>query len=141
MGVGGRLVRRVSEGREGYPNRSEEFRKRDRARNARRFVEKLDFLTTPGYLTGPGAREEAGLPKDAGPYKVITDLAVMGFDARTKRMQVESLHPDVAFETVRENTAFEIGRADRVGQTEPPHEDELRILREQVDPYGYIIGR
>ena len=46
----------------------------------RRFVEKLDFLTTPGYLTGPGAREAAGLPAGTGPYKVITDLAVMGFD-------------------------------------------------------------
>jgi len=109
--------------------------------DARRFVEKLDFLTTPGYLTGPGAREEAGLPKDAGPYRVITDLAVMGFDARTKRMQVESLHPDVAFEKVQENTGFRIGRADRVGQTEPPREAELRILREEVDPYRYVIGR
>ena len=45
----------------------------------RRFVAKLDFLTTPGYLTGPGAREAAGLPAGTGPYKVITDLAVMGF--------------------------------------------------------------
>src|ERR671925_686230 len=45
----------------------------------RRFVERLDFLTTPGYLTGPGAREEAGLPPGSGPYRVITDLAVMGY--------------------------------------------------------------
>src|ERR671925_456969 len=55
----------------------------------RRFVEKLDFLTTPGYLTGPGAREEAGLPAGTGPYRVITDLAVLGYDDATKRMQVE----------------------------------------------------
>ena len=109
--------------------------------DARRFVEKLDFLTTPGYLTGPGAREAAGLPKDSGPYKVITNLAVMGFNDDTKRMQVESLNPGVSFETVQENTGFEIGRADSVGQTEPPREDELRILREDVDPYRYIIGR
>ena len=45
----------------------------------RRFVEKLDFLTTPGYLTGPGAREAAGLPPGTGPYRVITDLAVLGY--------------------------------------------------------------
>ncbi len=45
----------------------------------RRFVNKLDFLTTPGYLTGPGARERAGLPAGTGPYKVITTLAVLGF--------------------------------------------------------------
>src|SRR3954469_20114231 len=54
----------------------------------RRFVEKLDFLTTPGYLTGPGAREAAGLPTGTGPYRVITDLAVMAYHEQTCRMQV-----------------------------------------------------
>ena len=111
------------------------------AHNAQRFVEKLDFLTTPGYLTGPGAREEAGLPKDTGPYKVITDVAVMGFDKETRRMQVESLHPGVTFETVQKNTGFDMLRADCLSETEPPREDELRILRQEVDPYGYVIGR
>ena len=107
----------------------------------RRFVEKLDFLTTPGYLTGPGAREAAGLPSDTGPYKVITDLAVMGFDETTKRMQVESLHPGVTFQRVQDCTGFAISRAPVVGQTEPPRPEELRILREDVDPYRYVIGR
>ena len=107
----------------------------------RRFVEQLDFLTSPGYLTGPGAREAAGLPKDSGPYKVITNLAVMGFAEETKRMQVESLHPNVTFEQVQENTSFEILRAAEVGETEPPREEELRILREEVDPFRYVIGR
>lgn len=107
----------------------------------RRFVEKLDFLTTPGYLTGPGAREAAGLPEGSGPYKVITDLAVLGFDERSKRMQVESLHPDVTFERVQESTGFELLKAPDVGQTEPPRAEELRILREEVDPYRYVIGR
>ncbi len=51
----------------------------------RRFVERVDFVTTPGYLAGPGAREAAGLPAGTGPYKVITDLAVLGFDETTKR--------------------------------------------------------
>jgi glutaconate CoA-transferase subunit B len=106
----------------------------------RRFVEKLDFLTTPGYITGPGAREAAGLPHNAGPYKVITNLAVMGFDERTKRMQVESLNPGVTFEQVQENTGFELLSAARVTDTQPPRSEELEILREQVDPYGYVIG-
>src|SRR5579885_2550040 len=63
----------------------------------RRFVEKLDFLTTPGYLTGPGAREAAGLPAGTGPYRVITDLAIMDYD-ETKRMRVVSLHPGVTLD-------------------------------------------
>src|SRR5437763_6186115 len=75
----------------------------------RRFVEKVDFLTTPGYLTGPGAREACGLPLGTGPYRVITDLAVMGYDDATKRMQVLSLHPGVTSEQVRQNTGFELG--------------------------------
>lgn len=107
----------------------------------RRFVETLDFLTTPGYLTGPGAREAAGLPEGTGPYKVITDLAVLGFDEQSKRMQVESLHPDMTFEQVQENTGFELLKAPEVGRTEPPRAEELRILREEVDPYRYVIGR
>jgi len=107
----------------------------------RRFIEKLDFLTSPGYLTGPGARDAAGLPEDCGPYKVITDIAVMGFDETTKRMKVESLHAGVTFEQVQENTGFELLKASRITQTEPPCPEELRILREEVDPLCYVIGR
>ncbi len=109
--------------------------------NRRRFVERLDFLTTPGFLSGPGAREAAGLPAGGGPYKVITDLAVMGYDPVTCRMQVESLHPGVTFERVQANTGFELLMAPDTGKTAPPEEEELRILREEVDPYRYIIGR
>src|SRR6266850_1172966 len=75
----------------------------------RRFVEKLDFVTTPGYLTGPGAREAAGLPPGTGPYRVITDLAVLGFDQQTKRMEVLSLHPGIRLEQVLEATGFDLG--------------------------------
>lgn len=107
----------------------------------RRFVEKLDFLTTPGYLSGPGAREAAGLPEGTGPYKVITDLAIMGYDPESKRMQVESLHPGVDFEQVQENTGFILLKAPHIGQTPPPDPDILRILREEVDPRRLIIGR
>ncbi len=108
---------------------------------AQRFVEKLDFLTTAGYLNGPGDREAAGLPKGTGPYKVITDLGVMGFHQDLKRMQVESLHPGVTFETVQKNTRFEMLRADTIAQTELPRDEELRILREEVDPHRYVTGR
>lgn len=107
----------------------------------RRFTEKLDFITTPGYLTGPGAREAAGLPPDTGPYRVITDLAVLGYHAQTKRMEVLSLHPGVSLDRVRENTGFVLGVHDPLETTTPPSETELRILREEVDPHRYIIGR
>ena len=103
--------------------------------------EKIDFLTTPGYLTGPGAREEAGLPANTGPYKIITDLAVLGFNEITKRMEVQSLHPKITLDKVQKNTGFKLGQAKTIGQTEPPRENELKILRKQVDPNGYVIGR
>jgi glutaconate CoA-transferase subunit B len=107
----------------------------------RRFVEKLDFRTTPGYLDGPGAREAAGLPRDTGPYRVITDLAVMGYHPETCRMQILSLHPGVSLSRVRENTGFPLEAADSLGETTPPSAEELRILREEVDPLRYVIGR
>ncbi len=107
----------------------------------RRFVKKLDFLTSPGYLTGPGARERAGLPADTGPYRVITDLAVMGYHPQTKRMQVLSLHPGVSWDRVAAVTEFELESADPLTQTPPPTADQLAILREEVDPHRYILGR
>src|SRR5262245_38765162 len=107
----------------------------------RRFVEKLDFLTSPCYLTGAGAREAAGLPPGTGPFRVITDLAVMGYHERSKRMEVISLHPGVTMERVRENTGFEIGAREPLGTTAPPNDEELRILRDEVDPHRYVIGR
>jgi glutaconate CoA-transferase subunit B len=107
----------------------------------RRFVEKLDFRTTPGYLTGPGAREAAGLPAGTGPYRVITDLAVMGYHSETKRMQVLSLHPGVELDQVKAATGFELALAEPLGVTSPPGEEELRILRDEVDPHRYLLGR
>jgi len=109
--------------------------------DSRRFTPKLDFITSPGYLTGPGAREAAGLPPGTGPYKVITDLGVIGFDDETKRMRVESVHQGVTREKVVESTGFELLWAPAASETPPPTEDELRVLREEVDPYRYIIGR
>ena len=107
----------------------------------RRFTEKIDFITSPGYLTGPGAREAAGLPPGCGPYKVITNLCVIGFDDQTKRMKVESMHPGITREAIIENTGFELLWAEDLALSEAPTNDELKCLREEVDPYRYIIGR
>ncbi|MBT3370690.1 MAG: 3-oxoacid CoA-transferase [Rhodospirillaceae bacterium] len=106
-----------------------------------RFVETVDFVTSPGYLDGPGAREAAGLPPGSGPYKIVTDLAVMGFNEETRVMQVESLHPGVKLQTVRDNTQFDLPEAPNVGETPVPSVDELRLLRDEVDPRRMIIGR
>lgn len=107
----------------------------------RRFAPKLDFVTTPGYLTGPGARERAGLPPGTGPYKVITTLAVIGFHPESKRMCVESLHPGVTKEDVRASTGFELLFVEPLATTPEPTDEELRILREEVDPQGLLIGK
>jgi glutaconate CoA-transferase, subunit B len=107
----------------------------------RRFVAKLDFMTTPGYLTGPGARETAGLPPGAGPYRVITDLAVLGYHPHTKNMEILSVHPGVTPQQVQAHTGFELNVTDDLPQTLAPTELELKILRDEVDPYRYVIGR
>ena len=109
--------------------------------NPRRFVKKLDFMTSPGYLDGPGARERVGLAKDTGPYKVITDMAIMGYDEETKRMQVESIHQGYKLKQVEENCSFPLLKVPEIVETPPPSKEELDILRNEVDPNKYIIGR
>jgi glutaconate CoA-transferase subunit B len=99
----------------------------------RRFVEHVDFITTPGYLTGPGAREASGLPAGTGPYRVVTNLAMLGYHPGSKRMRLLSLQPGVELEEVLENTGFELIMPEEVAENPPPTEEELRILREEVD--------
>jgi acyl CoA:acetate/3-ketoacid CoA transferase beta subunit len=105
-----------------------------------RFVNKLDYLTTPGYLTGPGAREEAGLPAETGPYRVISQLGVMGFDKDSKVMKLLQVHPGVTVDNVIQNTSFKMLIGD-VKETKAPTNEELRILREDIDPSGIVIGK
>src|SRR5205085_6770230 len=109
--------------------------------DAKKFVEKLDFLTTPGYLTGPGAREAAGLPADTGPFRVITDLCVLDFAPDTRRMRVRSLHPGKTLDQVRAATGFALTALDPLGSTTEPTARELDLLRGEVDPGRYILGR
>ncbi len=106
----------------------------------RRFVEKIDFITTPGYLDGPGARERAGLPEGTGPYRIITQLGLYGFDEQTKRVKLLALHPGVTLDDVRANTSFEILIPEMVQVTHPPTEEELRLLHE-MDPIGVIVRK
>jgi glutaconate CoA-transferase subunit B len=107
----------------------------------RKFVERLDFVTTPGYLTGPGAREAAGLAPGAGPYRVITDLAVLDYHPESLRLRVRTVHPGITLDQVQAATSFALAAAENVGATPAPSEQELHLLRTVVDPHGYILGR
>jgi glutaconate CoA-transferase subunit B len=111
-----------------------------RNQSKRTFVKELGFITTPGWLGGPGKREEAGLSAGCGPYRVITQLGVYGFDDETKRLKLLSLHPGVTVEDVQENSEFEILIPDHLPTTEPPTAEEQRILRE-IDPTGMVLGK
>ncbi|MBS4015704.1 MAG: 3-oxoacid CoA-transferase [Candidatus Latescibacteria bacterium] len=105
-----------------------------RQHDVKRFVNKLDFLTTPGYLTGPGSREAAGLPPNTGPFRVVSNLGVMGYDEKSKRMMLLKTNPGVTAEQVVQNTEFEMLVEEKVGTNDPPTAEELKILRNDVDP-------
>ncbi|HEX7075575.1 MAG TPA: CoA-transferase [Hyphomicrobiaceae bacterium] len=104
----------------------------------RRFVEKVDFITSPGFLHGRTSRKDSGLLA-GGMYRVVTDLAILGFDDETKRMKVIALHPGVEVDQVQENTGFELAIGSDVGATEPPTEQELAVLR-LLDPERLYIA-
>ncbi len=106
----------------------------------RRFVKKVDFTTTPGYLTGGQAREKLGFP-GGGPSVVISNLGIMRFDPETKEMYVESLHPGVSPEQIRDNTEWELKIADQLKETLTPTTEEIQILREELDPDGLFLKK
>lgn len=103
-----------------------------------RFPEKVDYITTPGFLDGPGAREAAGLV-GGGPWRAISHLGVMGYDDETKRMKLVSCHPGVTPEVIQQFTGFELLIPDDVGETPKPTEEELYTLRELVDPNQMFV--
>ena len=104
----------------------------------RRFVPRVDFVTSPGYLTGGDSRRRSGL-LFGGVSRVVTTLGLFGFEPGSGRMRLEALHPGVTVDEVRANTPFEVLMADRVTTTAPPSERELGILR-GLDPARQFIG-
>jgi glutaconate CoA-transferase subunit B len=109
------------------------------AHQRRKFQERLHYLTTPGFLEGGDSRKRAGL-LGGGPSRVITDLAILGFEPVSKRMRLESLHPGVMLEEVREQTGFELLLPSRIPETEAPTMDQIRLLREKIDPEGEYLA-
>jgi glutaconate CoA-transferase subunit B len=108
------------------------------AHEKRRFVPRVDFVTSPAWLGGDGARRRAGL-LFGGVSRVVTTLGIFGFDPDSKRMRVEALHPGVALDRVRAETGFELLTAPAVAVTEPPADDELAMLR-ALDPERRFLG-
>lgn len=107
----------------------------------RRFVEKLDFMTSPGYLDGSDrARERAGLPAGSGPWRVVTSKALFGY-APNRRMQLIGVRQDLTVDEVVSEMGFEPEIAGDVVELEPPTERELRLLRAKIDPGRVVVAR
>jgi acyl CoA:acetate/3-ketoacid CoA transferase beta subunit len=101
--------------------------------------ERVMFLTTPGFFEGGDSRKKVGL-RGGGPSRVITDKAVMGFDETTRRMKLISVHPDISVDDVVANTGFPLIVPDKVKTTPAPTKEQLRYIREVIDPERWFTG-
>jgi glutaconate CoA-transferase subunit B len=105
------------------------------AHEKRRLVERVDYITSPGYGEGEGWRTRVGLAR-GGPSAVITTLGVLGFHPLTGEAVLRSFHPGQSVESVRKETGWDLSVAPNVGETPPPTEEELAIIR-RYDPQGF----
>jgi glutaconate CoA-transferase subunit B len=103
----------------------------------RRFVDKLDYLTSVGWYKGGDSRKRLGLQR-GGAFAVVTNLCVMKFDEETKEMYLAEYYPGITIDRIIENTGFTIDIS-RAVEALPPSAEELRILREEVDPQKLIL--
>jgi glutaconate CoA-transferase subunit B len=105
----------------------------------RRFPEKCDFRTSAGYLSGRSQRDSARL-RGQGPVAVVTDIGILEPDA-TGELVLTALHPGKTADDAKDNTGWDLMIATSLRSTESPTEEELRILREELDPQGiYLKG-
>jgi glutaconate CoA-transferase subunit B len=106
---------------------------------ARRFIEKVDYITSPGYLDGYDTREKAGLP-GGGPAAIITDKCIMRFCPVTKEAYVASVHPGVTIEEIKSLVSWNLKISPDLQETEPPTAEQVKITR-TLDPEGiYLRG-
>jgi glutaconate CoA-transferase subunit B len=101
----------------------------------RSFVDRIDFRTSPGHSGDPGRDAQRGW-FGSGPTAVVTDLGAYAFDDATGEMTLKTLHPGVSLDDVRASMGWEPRVAGDLGETPPPAEEELRIIREELDPQG-----
>ena len=99
----------------------------------RRFMQKIDYVTSPGWIDGPGGREKLGLPGNRGPQAVVTDLGILKFDEETKRMYLAGYYETTTPEEVQENTGFDID-VSKAEKLAPPEPEVIRMIREEIDP-------
>jgi glutaconate CoA-transferase subunit B len=104
----------------------------------RKFVPQLDYLTSPGWLDGPGGRTKAGLAR-GGPAAVVTNMAVMRFDGKSRKMYLAGCYPGVSAGQVQERTGFAVDLS-RARPVAAPSEAELAALRNCCDPQRLILG-
>ncbi len=103
----------------------------------RRFPEKCDFVTSAGFLDGGTARRRSGL-SGHGPQAVVTDLGILEPNANGELI-LAALHPGATVEQARASTGWPLKVSTQMRRTEPPHEEELRLLREELDPEGIYL--
>jgi glutaconate CoA-transferase subunit B len=108
--------------------------------SARSFVERIDFRTSPGNLGGAALRAAQGW-QGRGPSVVVTDLGRYGFDQDTGEMRLEAVHPGVTVEDVRAATGWDLKIAGELATTPDPTAEELRLVREELDPDGVYVQR
>jgi glutaconate CoA-transferase subunit B len=104
----------------------------------RRFTERVDFITSPGYLGGGDERRQSGL-LFGGVSRMVTTLGVFDFEPASRRMRLIALHPGVTKDDVQANTGFDVLVSGHLATTQPPTEKELDILR-MLDPKRQFIG-
>lgn len=104
---------------------------------ARRFPEKCDFVTSAGFLSGRAEREAKGL-RGGGPHEVVTDLGILTPDANGELI-LTALHSGATVDQAIKNTGWKLKVADNLKTTEPPTDEELRLLREELDPTGIYL--
>jgi glutaconate CoA-transferase subunit B len=104
----------------------------------RRFLERVDFITSPGYLSGYDSREKAGLPR-GGPSAIITNKCVFRFHSETKELMLTSIHPNVTLDEIKAEISWELMIADNLETTAPPTKEEVSVIR-LLDEGRIFIG-
>jgi glutaconate CoA-transferase, subunit B len=105
---------------------------------AGKFVERVAHITSPGYISGPGAREKAGLT-GGGPIMVCTQKCVFGFDDKTKEMYLKTLFPGVTVEDIKPLVGWDLKISPTLDVAELPTEEQVKLMK-YFDPEGTILG-